>query len=215
MSGPLPCRAVRGRGRAARGTSAGSPGCRRRTPTPRAPRRDAGPRRRSTGSRTGPPGRSRQGLLGGARRPDREPLAVLALGLETLQDPLDVVRQFVGGDLQSAHLAAEGRLQAEGAAEVHLVAADLAALVVRDELALEADVGGLDARAGVRAAVDVDGERLVEVRQAALEFVDELAAALLGLHDGQLAELDAGAGHGAAPEGRAGDPQIERLEAAA
>ena len=87
-------------------------------------------------------------------------------------DPLDVVGQLVGGDLVAAQLAAEAGVEPEPAAEVHLEALDLVAVGVQDELALEADVGDLDAGARVGAAVDVDGERLVEVGQPALELVD-------------------------------------------
>ena len=96
-----------------------------------------------------------------------EPLAVLALRLEGLEHPLDVVGQFVGGDLVAADLAAEPGVQAEPAAQVHLEALDLLAAVVGDDHALETDVGDLGAGAGVRAAVDVDGERHVEVADAA------------------------------------------------
>ena len=47
--------------------------------------------------------------------------------------------------------------------------------VVGDQRALEADVGGLDAGAGVRAAVDVDRHRGVEAGQPPLELVDQAA----------------------------------------
>src|SRR5690242_12835863 len=100
--------------------------------------------------------RSRQRLLRGTRGPGGEPLALLALGLEPLQDPLDVVGQFLGGDLQATDLAAETGLQTQRATQVHLVALDLLAPVVEDQLALETDVRHLDTGAGVRAAVEVD-----------------------------------------------------------
>ena len=90
--------------------------------------------------------------------------------------------------------------QAEAAAEVDLEALDLVAVVVEHEHALEADVGDLGAGAGVGAAVDVDGDRGVEVGEALLQLGDQVDGALLGVHDRELAELDAGAGHrGAAP----------------
>ena len=55
-----------------------------------------------------------------------------------------------------AQLAAEAGLEPDAAAEVHLEALDVVAVVVEDELALEADVGDLDAGARVGAAVEVD-----------------------------------------------------------
>ncbi len=55
--------------------------------------------------------------------------------------------------------------------------------------------------AGVRAAGDVDPHVTVEAAQARLQILDELAGEALGLGQRELAELAAGAGHGAAPEG--------------
>ncbi len=55
---------------------------------------------------------------------------------------------------------------------------------------------------------------LVELRQALFHLVDQPARKALGLGDGQLAELGAGAGDGAAPEGRALDVQTDLLELA-
>ena len=52
----------------------------------------------------------------------------------------------------------------------------------------------------------------VEVRQAPAELGVEVAGAALGLDDGQLAELDAGAGHRAAPEDVRAGLQVDRLE---
>ncbi|MCY1237033.1 hypothetical protein D9M72_497130 [compost metagenome] len=77
--------------------------------------------------------------------------------------------------------------------------------------ALESDVRGLDAGAGVGAAVDVQRQGLRQL--AALDEVGESAFQLghggcggdLSFHDGQLAVFDAGAGDGAAAEhGRPG-----------
>ena len=88
---------------------------------------------------------------------------------------LDVVGELRAGDLVGPELAAEAGVEPETAAEVHLEALDLVAVVVEDELALEADVGDLDARARVGAAVDVDRDRGVELGDALLELGDELA----------------------------------------
>ena len=95
-------------------------------------------------------------------------------------------------------LAAETAVQAQAAAQVHLESLDRPVAVV-DHLALEPDVGDLDARAGVRAAVDVDRDRHVELGVDVLEPLLQLGhqhlRALAGLGERQLAVLDAGAGH--------------------
>lgn len=68
------------------------------------------------------------------------------------------------------------------------------------------DVRGLDAGTGVGAAVDVQGQgvrqlaAVGQVREAAFQFGDGGGGSDLGLHDGQLAVFDAGAGDGAAAE---------------
>src|SRR5262249_44174708 len=78
--------------------------------------------------------------------------------------------------------------------------------------ALEPDVGRLDPGARVRAAVDVDRDRDVEIRQALLELADQVGGAGLGLDDGQLAELDAGAGHRVPAESAGPGRQAGRLQ---
>ena len=144
--------------------------------------------------------------------PVGERLAVLALVEVRRDDGGDVVVELGAGHLVGAQLAAEVGAQAGGAAEVHLEALDLVAVVVEHQLALEADVGDLGAGAGVGAAVDVDGDRGVEVGEAALELGDQVAGAVLGVDDGELAELDAGAGHGVRRhcDGRADRPISSR-----
>ena len=94
---------------------------------------------------------------------------------------------------------------------MHLKAGHLLA-VDRDDLALEADVRDLDAGAGVRAAVDGQGDAPLEVgvRQTRVELGRYARRQLLGLHDRELAELQPGAGQGRAGEGaRIGiEPQL-------
>ena len=80
------------------------------------------------------------------------------------------------------------------------------------ELALETDVGDLDPGAGVRAAVDVDGDAGCRARRAGVSSSSTTRCRLgLGLDDGELAELDAGAGHHRAPEGVRPGRQAELL----
>ena len=94
---------------------------------------------------------------------------------------------------------------------MHLEAGHLLA-VDRDDLALEADVRDLDAGAGVRAAVDGQGDAPLQVGvgQARVELGRDARRQLLGLHDRELAELQPGAGQGRAGEGaRIGiEPQL-------
>src|SRR3954468_20585394 len=92
-----------------------------------------------------------------------EGLALGPLIVEFGDDALDIVGEFGGGGLEAADLLAEGL--AELAAQVDLEALDLLAGLVDHQLALEPDVGGLDPGAGVRAAVDVDRQGLVERRE--------------------------------------------------
>src|SRR5699024_7120587 len=82
---------------------------------------------------------------------------------ESADELLDVVAEVVDGDLESAHGPAQSCLVAvlrgQAAADVDLEAGHLLAFVVSDDLALESDIGGLDPRAGVRAAVEVEADR--------------------------------------------------------
>src|SRR5450755_1881808 len=124
------------------------------------PRADEGLRRRSRGSRTAspahqPPGsslQSRWSLQVGFVRtmhPLREALAVGALFQVAVRESLDVVLEPVFGDFESTQLAAEVRVDAEAAAQVHLIAADLLACGVGDKRSLQTDVGDLETRARV------------------------------------------------------------------
>jgi hypothetical protein len=84
--------------------------------------------------------------------------------------------------------------------------------VLLDLLAFEADVGDPALAAGVGAAGDVQLDLLVEAGQPLFHLADQPLRERLGLGDRQLAELGAGAGDGAAPEGRDLDLQAELVE---
>src|SRR4051794_36264269 len=96
---------------------------------------------------------------------------------------------------------------------MHLEALDLAAVLRRHDLALEAQVGGLDACAGIGAAVDVDGEWGVERREPLLQLRDGSGGPSLRLDDGELAVLDAGACHGATAKRRGCGFETQRRQA--
>src|SRR3954469_7233038 len=89
---------------------------------------------------------------------------------------------------------------------------NLEALLTVEDRTLQPDVGKLETGAGVRAAVHVDRDRGVELRKSPRELLVEVDRAHLGLDDGQLAELDARAGHHPAPEDVRTDAQVPRLE---
>ncbi|CNU44960.1 Uncharacterised protein [Mycobacterium tuberculosis] len=65
---------------------------------------------------------------------------------EVAHHPVDVVAEFVTGDLVLAQFAAESGIQAEVSAQMHLEAFDGAAVSVVDHLSLESDVGDLNSR---------------------------------------------------------------------
>src|SRR5699024_6469861 len=125
---------------------------------------------------------------------------------EAADELLDVVAQVVGGDLEAAHGPAQpclvAVLRGQSPADVDLEAGHLLAFVVGDDLALETDVGGLDPGAGVRAAVEVEADRVrqIETVQTLLELRDGIGGGLLGLDDREFAVFDAGAGHRRPPE---------------
>src|ERR1700739_1213003 len=96
-------------------------------------------------------------------------------------------------------LSAETAVQAEAAAQVYLEALDRAAMAVVHPLALEPDVGHLNSRTRVRAAIDVhrdrDVERSVDVLEPALQFGHQTLCPAAGFGERQFAELDSAACH--------------------
>src|SRR5699024_5059997 len=136
--------------------------------------------------------------------PGRERLARVPVRAVATDHALDVVGEIGGTHAQPADRPAQAALVAVGrghaAAQVHLGAGGVAV----EQLALETDVGGLDAGAAVGATVEVDGHRRLQrcvVGEPALQLVDQLGGRVLGVDKGELAVPDAGAGHGRAAEG--------------
>ena len=81
-----------------------------------------------------------------------------------------------------------------------------------DFFALEADIGNPVLAAGIRAAGNIYFERLIEFGDALFEFFDEPAGEGFCFSDGEFAEFGAGAGDGAAPEGRGFDVEAGCVE---
>src|SRR6476620_767595 len=101
---------------------------------------------------------SEQPCFVGPRHVGRERFASFTALEVTAKHPFDVIGRLLCCHLQTPELATEFRLGAHLATEVHL---ECLLVAVRALLhhALEADICDLETRAGVRAAVHVDGDR--------------------------------------------------------
>jgi hypothetical protein len=77
--------------------------------------------------------------------------------------------------------------------------------IVLDLLAFDTNIGYPVLATAIGAASHIEFELLIKARQPLFKFVNEPSREPLGLRDGQLAELLAGTGDGAAPERRALD----------
>src|SRR5699024_971585 len=108
-----------------------------------------------------------QFLLVDAVGPFGERLGLRPTVEEATDELLDVVVEVFDGDFESADGAAEPGLVAVGRgqspADVDLKAGNLPPVVGGHDLALEPDVGRLDAGAGVRASVEVEADRVGQV----------------------------------------------------
>jgi hypothetical protein len=133
--------------------------------------------------------------------------AVCEIPAEEALDGLGAV--FGGGAV--ADLAGDVGVLAYGPADAEVEGVDHLAVLL-DLLAFEADVGDPALTAGVGAAGDVKSNLLVEAGKALLEIGDEPLVEGLGLGDGELAELGAGAGDGSAEECGGVDVQAEGVE---
>ena len=140
-----------------------------------------------------------QFVVGVARKPRAQAFVGCAPAQVIAQQPLNGFGNKRRG-AAIAHRPRNARVLAHGSAEAEVVGVGQLALVL-DLLAFEADVGDPVLAAAVGAAGDVELELLIELRQPLFELVNQPAREALGLGDGQLAELRAGAGDGAAPEG--------------
>ena len=107
---------------------------------------------------------SYQQLLLCTQGPRRKTLTRLSVSDKVAGHPLHVHGQLDHGGFEAAHLATEARLQAEGATQEDLETADLVAVSVGDEDALEPDVRDLDA--GIRVGAAVDGPYLIWTRRS-------------------------------------------------
>ena len=191
-----------------RSTGRRRPGGRRRTATRRGcPRAAGGPPRRSRGSAAPRSALAHPSASSSARATqvaNRSPASRPSTNRRTTRSTY--VGQLVGGDLEAADLAAEAGVQRRCRRRGAPGSPRPARRRAVHDLALEPDVGGLDAGAGVGATVDVQRDRYVDlvddVGQPGLQLGHRRRGQALGLDDRQLAELDPGAGHRAAPERR-------------
>src|SRR5271156_4445717 len=74
-----------------------------------------------------------------AQRPIREPFIPVALFDEVAHHTVDVVAEFVAGDLVLPQFSSETTVKPQAAAQVYLESLDRAAVAVVDHLALESD----------------------------------------------------------------------------
>jgi len=149
-------------------------------------------------------------FVGVAAKPGAQILFRLAGDEVAAQQALDRLGNM-RGEATVADGAGDGSVLADGSAEAEVIRVGELAFVL-DLLAFDSDVGDPVLAATIRASSDVEAELLIELREALFEFTDEPAGEALGLSDGQLAELSAGAGDGAAPEGRAFDIEADFAE---
>ncbi len=127
-----------------------------------------------------------------------------------VEEALDGVGAVFGGGAE-ADLAGDAGVLADGSSEAEVEGVDHFSVLL-DFFAFEADVCDPALSAGVGASGDVDADLLVEAGEAVFEFGDEPLVEALGLCDGELAELGAGAGDGSAPEGGGVDVEADAVE---
>jgi len=133
---------------------------------------------------------------------------VFAFGADgeiAIEETLDSVGDFSGSDAIAERARGTG-IFTDGAAYAEEEGVDQLAVFL-DFFAFESDVGDPVLAAGVGATGDVEADLLVEAGEAVFQLVDEPLVEALCFGDGELAELGAGAGDGAAPEG--GDVNLE------
>lgn len=129
-----------------------------------------------------------------------ERLARLALGVEEIEQARDGVGDFAGG-AAIADRTGDGGDLADTATDAEIVGIDHLAVGL-DFFALDADVGDPVLAAGVGAAGDVEAKLLLIIGETVFEFFGEPAGEGFGFGEGEFAEFGAGAGDGAASEGR-------------
>ena len=167
-------------------------------------------RSRSTGSQHFAGQMRAQFVIRMAREPLAQVLVVPAVGKILPQQTLD---RF-GHQRRRAAITNWARDICElayRAAKAEVVGVRQLALVL-DLLAFDADVRDPVLAAAIRASSHVQAELLIELRDPLLELADEPASKALGLGDGKLAELGAGAGDCATPEVGGFDVQADLAE---
>ncbi len=151
-----------------------------------------------------------EGFVVGAGEPGAEVFVGVAVGEVAVEETGDGFGAVLGGGAE-ADLARDVGVLAYGSADAEVEGVDHLAILL-NLFAFEADVCDPALAAGVGAAGDVEADLLVEGWEAFLELGDEPLVEGLGLGDGELAELGAGAGDGSAPEGGGIDVQAEGVE---
>src|SRR6185437_6590551 len=139
-----------------------------------------------------------------------EVFAGLPVGEVGAEEFLDGFGAVFGGGAETDRTARSG-IFADRAADAEVEGIDHLAVLL-DLLAFEADIGDPVLAAGVGAACDVQPDLLVETGKTVFHLADEPLGETHGFGDGELAELGAGAGDGAAEERRGLDAQVHLTE---
>jgi len=126
-----------------------------------------------------------------------------ALGVVGAEEAGDGVGNFFGA-AAVANGTSDGSELADSSANAEIVGVDELAIHF-DFFAFDADVGDPVLAATVGAAGDVELDVVAEAGEAVIELFGEPAGERLGFGESELAEFGAGAGNGAANEGRAFD----------
>jgi hypothetical protein len=143
-----------------------------------------------------------EGGGGGARQEVLERFSGVAILVEMLEETSDGVGDL-GGNAAITDGARDGSDLANAAANAEVVSVNHLAIEL-DFFAFDADVGDPMLSAGIGAAGDVKAKIFLIVRETIFELLGEPARKGLGFGKSEFAELRAGAGDGAAGEGRGG-----------
>src|SRR5665213_2116905 len=134
----------------------------------------------------------------------------LATGEVGLKQALDSIGNVFGSGTVAQRARSAG-VFADGSADAEVEGVYELAILL-DLLAFKSNIGYPVLAATVGAAGNVQLDLLVEAGETVFHLADQPLRKAFGFGNGELAELGAGAGDGAAPEGRDVDLEAERVQ---